>query len=178
MLNSTPLFPGLFSVRKQDPTDRNDGNQLEYLFEDEYKTPGPTWSARVCYGVGTTYLSGLTLGGLWGAIEAARNRPGFDTTRLRVNHLLNTMTARGPFLGNNAAVLALMYNGLHGAIIATMDGQHGAGTATAAAALTGALFRVRHGWRAAGRGAGILGGAMLLYTCLFDYVRHGHIYIH
>lgn len=173
------MLNGLLHWRRKEAHEQEKKkNTIEYLFDDEYKTVGPTWSARVCYGVGTTYLGGLAVGGTWGAIEGLlRNRHNLLTTRLRLNQLLNAVTSRGPFVGNNAALLALLYNGVHGAVISGGDGGHGVGTATVSAAVAGALFRASKGVRAAGRGAAIMGTAMFLYSAVSDYIRHGRIYI-
>lgn len=176
--NNAHMLNGLFHWRRKDVVEQEKKKSaIEYLFDDEYKTVGPTWSARVCYGVGTTYLGGLAVGGLWGCLEGLRNRQNLSTTRLRINQLLNAVTSRGPFVANNAAVLALLYNGIHGAVINAGDGGHGVGTATVSAALAGAVFRASKGVAAAGRGAAVLGTGMLIYSSMTDYIKHGRIYI-
>ncbi len=60
--------------------------------------PSRGWSDDLCYGTGTTYLSGLALGGLLGAREGFFRPLGVDnpTFRLRLNAVLNQVTRRGP----------------------------------------------------------------------------------
>lgn len=180
--NNTGLFNGLIAWnRRQDDELNRKRDKIEYLFDDEYKSIGPTWGARVCYGVGTTYIMGLGLGGVWASMEAlfSGRSLALPTTRLRLNHLLNTVSSRGPFLANNGACLALLYNVVHGAIIHNQpNGEHGLLTATVSAAVSGALFRMSRGPRAMGQGAAVLGSAMLLYASVRDYIRHGKIYIY
>ena len=69
--------------------------------------PSRGWSDDLCYGTGTTYLSGLALGGLLGAREGLVRPLGVDnpTTRLRLNAVLNSVTRRGSFFGNSAGVI-------------------------------------------------------------------------
>lgn len=94
--------------------------KLEFLFEDDSTTAtaGPSWNTRLCYGTGSAFLIGLGAGGLWGAIEGltraeARNM----SARIRINLLLNSITSRGPFVGNTAGIVALCYNVLAGAFM-------------------------------------------------------------
>ncbi len=69
--------------------------------------PSRGWSDDLCYGTGTTYLSGLALGGLLGAREGLTRPLGVDnpTARLRLNAILNSVTRRGSFFGNSAGVI-------------------------------------------------------------------------
>ena len=48
--------------------------------------------------------AGMAFGGVWGAAEGLKHTEG-RTYRLRMNSILNGCTRRGPFLGNNLAVL-------------------------------------------------------------------------
>lgn len=69
--------------------------------------PSRGWSDDLCYGTGTTYLSGLAIGGLLGAREGLTRPLGVDspTMRLRINAMLNQVTRRGSFMGNSAGVI-------------------------------------------------------------------------
>ena len=64
--------------------------------------PSRGWSDDLCYGTGVTYLSALTLGGTWGMIEGLNRTPASAPPKLRLNGVLNSITRRGPFLGNSA----------------------------------------------------------------------------
>lgn len=78
--------------------------------------PSRGWSDDLCYGTGTTYLAALSLGGAWGLAEGWNKAPVSATPRLRLNYVLNAVTRRGPFLGNSAGVVAMMYNGVNSTI--------------------------------------------------------------
>jgi mitochondrial import inner membrane translocase subunit TIM23 len=78
--------------------------------------PSRGWSDDLCYGTGVTYLTALTVGGAWGMAEGWNRAPQNATPRLRLNYVLNAMTRRGPFLGNSAGVIAMVYNGINSTI--------------------------------------------------------------
>jgi len=126
------------------------GDKLDYLLLEDDKvnqlpgagTPLPSrgWSDDLCYGTGTTYLTGLGIGGLWGFREGAFRPLAVSNSRLRINSILNSVTRRGSFTGNSAGVLALIYNGINSSIDA-WRGKHDAYGSMGAGALTGALFK-------------------------------------
>ncbi|CAO1631579.1 unnamed protein product [Parajaminaea phylloscopi] len=82
----------------------NQPNQIEGA---RTALPGRGWSDDLSYGTGTTYLSGLVLGGALGAREGLFRPLGVDhpTARLRLNAMLNQMTRRASFMGNSAGVI-------------------------------------------------------------------------
>ncbi|EMG49361.1 TIM23 Mitochondrial import inner membrane translocase subunit TIM23 [Candida maltosa Xu316] len=123
---------------------------IEYLDLEEEKLntvegskgliPSRSWTDDLCYGTGAVYLLGLGVGGLWGFQEGVRTIPENSPGKVKLNHLLNNITKRGPFLGNSAGVLALTYN----LIDSTIDGvreKHDDLNSVVAGALAGALFR-------------------------------------
>lgn len=149
--------------------------RLEYLFEDEYVANGPSWGARICYGAGITYLSGLAVGGTWGLLDGLRN-PAGTTRRLRINCILNACTARGPFVANNIAMLALLYNLIHGGVIKLRDGRYDLVSSVASAAAAGVLYKSTRGLRAMGVAGGIFGSGMLAYQLAKKYYHeHGSL---
>ncbi|KAF9181206.1 Mitochondrial import inner membrane translocase subunit tim23 [Haplosporangium sp. Z 767] len=138
------------------------GGGLDYLnLEDDTPLPGTQggllpsrgWSDDLTYGTGLTYITGLSLGGAFGFYEGLRSSPS-PAFKIRLNTVLNSMTRRGPFIGNSAGVMALMYNGINGAIGKTR-GHHDPLNSVAAGALTGALFKSTAGLRAAGSAGGV-----------------------
>ncbi len=157
LLSSIKLGPSIPTVS---PSTRN---ELEYLFEDEYVPNGPSWGARICYGTGSTYLVGLATGGLWGLIDGLRNPQGRGGRRLRVNCILNACTARGPFMGNSLGIVALLYNGLHGALIKARGEKDDLLGTVAAATASGAIFKSTAGLMKCASGGAVFGGAMLAY---------------
>ncbi|KAG0005676.1 Mitochondrial import inner membrane translocase subunit tim23 [Entomortierella chlamydospora] len=115
--------------------------------------PSRGWGDDLTYGTGLTYIAGLSLGGAYGFYEGLRSSPS-PAFKIRLNTVLNSMTRRGPFIGNSAGVLALMYNGVNGAI-GKARGTHDPLNSVAAGALTGALFKSTAGLRAAGSAGGV-----------------------
>lgn len=106
--------------------------------------PSRGWSDDLCYGTGTTYLAALTLGGVWGLAEGLNRTPATAPPKLRLNAVLNAVTRRGPFLGNSAAVIAMVYNGFN-STIGYYRGKHDAANSIAAGALSGMLFKSTKG---------------------------------
>lgn len=108
--------------------------------------PSRGWSDDLCYGTGTTYLTALTLGGIWGLSEGMSRTPVTSPPKIRLNSVLNAVTRRGPFLGNSAGVVALVYNGLN-SMIGAARGKHDAANSVAAGALSGMMFKSTRGVR-------------------------------
>ncbi|EGD95821.1 mitochondrial import inner membrane translocase subunit Tim23 [Trichophyton tonsurans CBS 112818] len=108
--------------------------------------PSRGWSDDLSYGTGTTYLIALTTGGAWGLIEGLKRSPASASPKLRLNSVLNSVTRRGPFLGNSAGVVALVYNGVN-STIGNVRGKHDAANSIVAGALSGMLFKSTRGVR-------------------------------
>jgi import inner membrane translocase subunit TIM23 len=68
-------------------------------------TPSRGWTDDLCYGTGTTYLAGLTLGGAVGLAEGVKKGAGSPNMKIRLNTTLNSITRRGPGLGNSVGVI-------------------------------------------------------------------------
>ncbi|KAI7859006.1 Tim17/Tim22/Tim23/Pmp24 family-domain-containing protein [Circinella umbellata] len=110
-------------------------------------TPSRGWTDDLCYGTGTTYLAGLTLGGAYGMMEGVRkSTQGPQNMKVRLNTTLNSITRRGPGLGNAVGVIAMMYNGTT-ALIDRSRGKHDAFNSIAAGAISGAIFKSTAGAR-------------------------------
>jgi import inner membrane translocase subunit TIM23 len=107
--------------------------------------PSRGWSDDLCYGTGVTYLTALTVGGAWGLQEGLRRSNG-QPPKLRLNSVLNAVTRRGPFLGNSAGVIAMVYNGFN-SFIGHMRGKHDSVNSIAAGALSGMIFKSTRGVR-------------------------------
>ncbi|KAI9797929.1 MAG: Mitochondrial import inner membrane translocase subunit tim23 [Candelina submexicana] len=108
--------------------------------------PSRGWSDDLCYGTGVTYLSALTIGGVWGLAEGLNRSPPSAPPKLKLNSVLNAVTRRGPFLGNSAGVLALVYNGINSSI-GSYRGKHDSVNSVVAGALSGMLFKSTRGIR-------------------------------
>jgi len=108
--------------------------------------PSRGWSDDLCYGTGVTYLTALSIGGAWGMVEGLNRLPASAPPKLRLNSVLNSVTRRGPFLGNSAGVIALVYNGIN-STIGHFRGKHDAANSVLAGALSGMLFKSTRGIR-------------------------------
>jgi len=106
--------------------------------------PSRGWSDDLCYGTGTTYLTALTIGGAWGLVEGLNRTPPTAPPKLRLNAVLNSITRRGPFLGNSAGVVAMIYNGIN-STLGYARGKHDAANSIVAGALSGMLFKSTRG---------------------------------
>lgn len=106
--------------------------------------PSRGWSDDLCYGTGVTYLTALSMGGTWGLIEGLNKAPASAAPKLRLNSVLNSVTRRGPFLGNSAGVVAMVYNGVN-STIGYYRGKHDSANSIVAGALSGMLFKSTRG---------------------------------
>ncbi|KAI9734538.1 MAG: Mitochondrial import inner membrane translocase subunit tim23 [Cirrosporium novae-zelandiae] len=106
--------------------------------------PSRGWSDDLCYGTGVLYLAGLSVGGSWGLAEGLNRSPPGAPPRLRLNSVLNSVTRRGPFMGNSAGVLALVYNIIN-SVLGRVRGKHDAANSIAAGALSGMMFKCTRG---------------------------------
>ncbi|MCJ1417504.1 Mitochondrial import inner membrane translocase subunit tim23 [Xylographa parallela] len=120
--------------------------------------PSRGWSDDLCYGTGVTYLGALTLGGAWGLTEGLNRSPPNAPPKLRLNSVLNSVTRRGPFLGNGAGVIALVYN-LVNSTIGHYRGRHDGVNSVVAGAVSGMLFKSTRGLRPMFISGGLVAGA-------------------
>lgn len=159
--------PGVLSSQKLHPLAGLDKG-IEYMdLEDDKLSDiegaqgllaSRSWSDDLCYGTGTVYLLGLGIGGAYGLQEGLNNLPANSTSRLKLNTVLNHITKRGPFLGNSAGVLAMIYN-LVDSAIDQLRGKHDDYNSLAAGALTGALFKSSAGSRPMAISTGLMTAA-------------------
>jgi mitochondrial import inner membrane translocase subunit TIM23 len=119
--------------------------------------PSRGWSDDLCYGTGITYLTALTMGGTWGLVEGLNRAPASAPPKLRLNSVLNSMTRRGPFLGNSAGVVAMVYNGIN-STMGYYRGKHDSANSIMAGALSGMLFKSTRGVRPMMISGGIVAG--------------------
>ena len=97
--------------------------QLDYIYLDDAPVhttnaliPSRGFSDDITYGTGISYLLALSTGGAWGLVEGLRQSRQYALTtstpvsfRIQLNSILNSVTRRGPFLGNSVGVLAIGY---------------------------------------------------------------------
>lgn len=132
--------------------------QLSTLEGSQGLIPSRGWTDDLCYGTGAVYLIGLGLGGSYGFFEGLNNIPANSPGKLQLNTVLNHITRRGPFLGNNLGVLALTYN-LINSSIDTFRGKHDTPGSVIAGALTGALFKSSKGIKPMAYASAFMAGA-------------------
>lgn len=84
--------------------------------------------------------------------------PASAPPKLRLNSVLNSITRRGPFLGNSAGVIAMVYNGIN-STIGHYRGKHDSANSVAAGALSGMLFKSTRGVRPMMISGGLVAGA-------------------
>jgi import inner membrane translocase subunit TIM23 len=132
-----------------------DESQLSDLPGGQSALPSRGWSDDLCYGTGVTYLAALSAGGSWGLIEGLNKLPPSAPPKLRLNSVLNSVTRRGPFLGNSAGVIALVYN-VFNSTIGHVRGKHDASNSIVAGALSGMLFRSTRGLKPMAISGGIV----------------------
>jgi mitochondrial import inner membrane translocase subunit TIM23 len=110
------------------------------------------------------------MGGTWGLVEGLNRSPASAPPKLRVNSVLNSVTRRGPFLGNSAGVVAMVYNGVN-STIGYYRGKHDSANSIVAGALSGMLFKSTRGVRpmmvSGGIVAGVAGGWAVSLTDLY-----------
>ncbi|KAH8550474.1 Tim17/Tim22/Tim23/Pmp24 family-domain-containing protein [Umbelopsis sp. PMI_123] len=132
-------------------------------------TPSRGWTDDLCYGTGTTYLAGLTLGGAVGLAEGVRKGTGSPNMKIRLNTTLNSITRRGPGLGNSVGVIAMLYNGTN-AMIGAVRGEHDAINSVAAGAISGAIFKSTAGVRPMGLAAGACAALAGVWSLGKEYI--------
>lgn len=79
-------------------------------------------------------------------MQEGLRRSNGQPPKLRLNSVLNAVTRRGPFLGNSAAVIAMVYNGFN-SFIGHYRGKHDSANSVLAGALSGMLFKCTRGIR-------------------------------
>jgi mitochondrial import inner membrane translocase subunit TIM23 len=135
--------------------------------------PSRGWSDDLCYGTGVTYLSALTIGGAWGLAEGLRKVAPTAPPKLKLNSALNAITRRGPFLGNSAGVIAMVYNGIN-STIGYYRGKHDATNSILAGGLSGMVFKSTRGLRpmmiSGGLVASVAGAWAVCRNSCFSYL--------
>jgi import inner membrane translocase subunit TIM23 len=165
--------PGAFDISSLHPLAGLDQQTLDYITLDDSALseipgsrsllPSRGWSDDLCYGTGATYLTALTIGGAWGLAEGLNRLPSTAPPKLRLNSALNAITRRGPFLGNSAGVVAMLYNGIN-STIGYVRGKHDSVNSIAAGTISGALFKSTRGLRPMMISGGIVGSVAAAWS--------------
>lgn len=147
------VIPTAFDAATLHPMANLGSPQLEYLdLETNTKQADGLIASRgffedLSYGTGAMYLLGLGTGGFFGLSEGLRSTSADMPAKLRTNAILNSITRRGPYLGNLCGCLTLTYNVINGTIDQLRGGVHDDAGSLVAGATTGALWRATKGLR-------------------------------
>ncbi|KAG6402998.1 hypothetical protein SASPL_135213 [Salvia splendens] len=118
-----------------------------------------SWGENITYYTGIGYLAGAAQG-LATVVKAIEPT---DTTKLKINRILNGLGHRGRQIGNCCGVIELMYAGLESGMVTWRDTDDVINSVVAGLA-TGALYKAASGPRAAAL-AGALGGVVVGAAC-------------
>ncbi len=113
-------------------------------------------------------MAALMVGGTWGLAEGLSRSAPSAHPRLRLNSCLNAITRRGPFLGNSAGVIALVYNGIN-STIGYYRGKHDAFNSVTAGALSGMLFKSTKGLKPMMISGGLVASAAGAWAVRFSF---------
>lgn len=133
----------------------------EFLFDEERSMKRRSWSENLTYLTGVGYLGGSIAGGGWGLYGSmkATPDPALDTSKLRLNRMLNAVSQRGRSMGNTLGCIGLYYAALESASMAYTENRYDSLCSIFAGGGAGALYKSMSGPRAiAVYGAG---GALL-----------------
>ncbi|EFJ38440.1 hypothetical protein SELMODRAFT_73724 [Selaginella moellendorffii] len=128
----------------------------EFLFTEEAAFQRRSLGENIQYYTGVGYLGGAVLGGAKGIFDGIRSREVDDTTKLRLNRVLNASGHTGRSIGNKVGVLGLLYAGVESGTW-YLRGADDILNPVLAGLATGALYKAAAGPRTAAI-AGALGG--------------------
>ncbi|PIA58059.1 hypothetical protein AQUCO_00500173v1 [Aquilegia coerulea] len=131
--------------------------QPEYLFHEEAAVQRRTWGENIQYYTGSLYLTGAILGGAKGTMEGIMAAERGDTTKIKVNRILNAGGHVGRKYGNSLGVLGFLFGVLETGIIYARDGKDDLSSSVLAGLSTGAFYKAASGPRSAAL-AGAIGG--------------------
>ncbi|CAN6573542.1 hypothetical protein ACFX13_047200 [Malus domestica] len=131
----------------------------EFLFVEEAKRQRRSWGENLTFYTGCSYLAGAVGGGAAGLFSGVRSFESGDTTKLRINRVLNSSGHTGRAWGNRLGVIGLIYAGMESGIQAVRDTDD-VWNSVAAGLGTGAIYRAARGVRSAAV-AGAIGGVLV-----------------
>ncbi|KAI4329128.1 hypothetical protein L6164_021426 [Bauhinia variegata] len=131
----------------------------EYLFAEEASRKRRSWGENLTFYTGCGYLSGALAGAGVGLVDGVKSFESGDTTKLRINRVLNSSGHAGRAWGNRLGIIGLLFAGIESGIVAVRDTDD-VWNSVAAGLGTGALYRAARGVRSAAV-AGAVGGALV-----------------
>lgn len=106
--------------------------------------PSKGWTDNLCYGTGSIYLIGLSLGGMFGFREGVKNCIPEASGKIKINTILNHITKRGSYLGNTSGTLGMIYN-LIDSVIDSINSSNTDFNSILSGALTGCIYKCSAG---------------------------------
>ncbi|KAB1218397.1 Mitochondrial import inner membrane translocase subunit TIM23-1 [Morella rubra] len=147
----------------------------QYLFDEEARRSRRGWSDNITFLTGCGYLAGAVGGGAYGLVSGVRSFEQGDTTKLRVNRVLNSSGHTGRAWGNRLGVIGLIYAGMESGIVSIRDTDD-VWNSVAAGLGTGAVYRAARGVRSAAV-AGAIGGVLVGVAVTAKQVIKRHVLI-
>lgn len=123
----------------------------EFLFDEERRHKKRSWSENLTFTTGVGYLGGTIAGGGLGAYHGVRSAPEaglLDTSKLKLNRVLNASGARGASLGNSCGCLGLYYAVIESLAGYYTDYEYDTLVAILAGAGAGSMYKSMQGRRA------------------------------
>ncbi|GMY34635.1 mitochondrial import inner membrane translocase subunit TIM23-1-like [Fagus crenata] len=131
----------------------------QYLFDEEARRSRRNLSDNLTFFTGCGYLLGAVGGGASGVVAGVKSFEPGDTTKLRVNRVLNSSGHAGRAWGNRLGIIGLLYAGMESGVVAMRDVDD-VWNSVAAGLGTGAVYRAARGVRSAAV-AGAVGGVLV-----------------
>ncbi|CAH2037145.1 unnamed protein product [Thlaspi arvense] len=147
----------------------------EFLFTEESLKQRRSWGENLTFYTGTGYLGGSVAGAAAGIFSGVKSFEYGDTTKLKINRMLNSSGQAGRSWGNKIGIVGLIYAGIESGVVALTD-RDDVWTSVVAGLGTGAVFRAARGVRSAavaGALGGIAAGAVVAGKQVFK--RYAHI---
>ncbi|CAN8235233.1 unnamed protein product [Cochlearia groenlandica] len=129
----------------------------EFLFTEESLSQRRKWGENLTFYTGTAYLGGSVAGASLGFITGVKSFESGDTTKLKINRVLNSSGQNGRNWGNRLGVIGLVYAGIESGVAYVVDRDDDVWTSVVAGLGTGAVCRAARGVRSAAV-AGAIGG--------------------
>ncbi|KAJ0881224.1 hypothetical protein HanRHA438_Chr10g0472031 [Helianthus annuus] len=131
----------------------------QFLFQEESIAQRRSWGENLTYYTGIGYLSGAVIGAGKGCIEGMKAFEPADTSKIRVNRILNGSGGLGRRYGNRVGVIGLLYAGMESGMAAVRDKDDIVNSVVAGLG-TGVVYRAAAGVRSAAV-AGAVGGVVV-----------------
>ncbi|KAJ7963212.1 Mitochondrial import inner membrane translocase subunit TIM23-like protein [Quillaja saponaria] len=131
----------------------------EYLFVEEARRKRRSWGENLTFYTGCGYFAGAAGGATTGVVTGFKSFESGDTTKLRINRVLNSSGHSGRTWGNRLGVIGLLYAGIEIGTVAVRDTDDVWNNVVAGLG-TGALYRAARGVRSAAV-AGAVGGVLV-----------------